>query len=105
MKFCELPAASLSKKTYRLGSIETFMRMVERGKGVTFIPELAVRQLCEEQRRLVKPFALPIPTREIVMAVTPDFIRQAIARFLRDYICSSIPQNMLKPQMTARIII
>ena len=105
VKFCELPAASLSKKTYRLGSIETFMRMVERGKGVTCIPELAVRQLCEEQRRLVKPFALPIPTREIVMAVTPDFIRQAIARFLRDYICSSIPQNMLKPQMTARIII
>ena len=44
---------------YRLGSMETFMHMVESGKGITFIPELAVMQLSEEQKELVRPFAIP----------------------------------------------
>lgn len=37
VKFCQLKSATLSKKSYNLGSIETFMRIVEKGKGVTFI--------------------------------------------------------------------
>lgn len=105
VRFCQLPAARLSKKAYSLGSIETFMRMVEHDKGVTFIPELAVSQLAEEQRRLVRPFALPIPTREIVMAVNCDFIRYTLLQFMIERIRRSVPKDMLKPQPTARIVI
>jgi LysR family hydrogen peroxide-inducible transcriptional activator len=36
VKFCHLKAASRSKRAYTLGSIETFMRIVENDKGVTF---------------------------------------------------------------------
>ena len=42
VKFCHLKSAAVSKKAYTLGSIETFMRIVENGKGVTFIPEMAI---------------------------------------------------------------
>ena len=105
VKFCQLPAATASKKTYRLGSIETFMRMVEHDKGVTFIPELAVHQLDEVQRQLVRPFALPIPTREIVLAVTPDFVRKSMLDFLANSIREAVPKAMLKPLATARIVI
>ena len=35
------------------------MRMVESGNGVTFIPELATYQLSEQQKELVRPFAIP----------------------------------------------
>ena len=42
------------------------MRMVESGNGITFIPELATLQLSKEQKELVRPFAIPKPTREIV---------------------------------------
>ena len=59
VRFCQMEAVKVSQMAYRLGSMETFMRMVESGKGITFIPELAVAQLTEEQRQLVRPFAIP----------------------------------------------
>ena len=65
MRFCQLESAQSCQIAYRLGSMETFMRMVESGKGITFIPELAVAQLTEEQRQLVRPFAIPRPTRQV----------------------------------------
>ena len=37
-RFCQLKAARASQLAYHLGSMETFMRMVESGKGITFIP-------------------------------------------------------------------
>ena len=45
VRFCQMKSARASQLAYHLGSMETFMRMVESGKGVTFIPELAVLQL------------------------------------------------------------
>lgn len=75
VKFCHLKSAAVSKKAYTLGSIETFMRIVENGKGVTFIPEMAISQLEDSQKRLVRPFALPEPRREIVMITADNFIR------------------------------
>uniref|UniRef100_A0AB33J7V7 Hydrogen peroxide-inducible genes activator n=1 Tax=Prevotella sp. GTC17259 TaxID=3236795 RepID=A0AB33J7V7_9BACT len=96
VKFCELKAANRSKKAYSLGSIETFMRMVESGKGVTFIPELALSQLTPEQNRLVRPFALPVPTRHIVMITGKDFIRKTLRNTLVEHIQKAVPTEMLK---------
>ena len=95
VKFCRMKAAARSKQSYRLGSIETFMRMVEQGKGVTFIPQLAVAQLSEEQRRLVRPFAHPIPTREIVMAVSANFIRRRMLQIISERVRQCLPEDML----------
>lgn len=96
VKFCDLKEARTSKTTYSLGSIETFMRMVENGKGITFIPELALPQLSDRQRELIRPFAIPIPTREIIMMTTKSFVRHAVLNMLIDTIKSSVPENMLK---------
>ena len=41
VNFCHLKSARRSQRSYHLGSIETFMRMVESGLGATFIPELS----------------------------------------------------------------
>ena len=96
VKFCNLKSACDSKSTYSLGSIETFMRMVEAGQGVTFIPELALEQLTDGQRSLVRPFAIPIPTREVVMLTNKNFIRHAVLRLFVDAIRDSVPARMLK---------
>lgn len=95
VKFCHLKSAMASKRTYSLGSMETFMRMVEGGKGVTFIPELACQQLSEEQRQLVRPFALPIPVREVVMLTAPSFVRQSVLNLFTTAIREAVPQSML----------
>ncbi len=96
VKFCNLKSARESQMAYSLGSIETFMRMVESGQGVTFIPELALDQLTEQQKELVRPFALPIPTRSIVLLTTRDFVRRSLHDLLVMSIMNSVPARMLK---------
>jgi LysR family hydrogen peroxide-inducible transcriptional activator len=98
VRFCQLEEVKLRQAAYRLGSLDTFMRMVESGNGMTFIPELAVEQLSAEQKELVRPFAIPRPTREIVLVTRKDFIRHSIANLLTDSIRASVPKEMLSLQ-------
>ncbi len=94
-RFCHLPSAGESLRTYQIGSLETFMRLVECGCGATIIPELAVRQLDKNQQKLVKQFAIPHPVRKIVAITGNDFIRNAQLNALVDCIRSAVPRQML----------
>ncbi len=103
LKFCCLtPSKSIAQKniscntTYSLGSIETFMRLVESGQGITFLPELALSQLSEHQRLLVRPFSIPIPTREVVLMTTNTFVRESIKELITKTIRECVPQTMLR---------
>lgn len=104
MRFCQLESAKSCQIAYRLGSMETFMRMVESGKGITFIPELAVLQLNEEQKRLVRPFAMPRPTRRIYLVTRTDFIRHALLNMLIEKIKSCVPKEMLTLQNGQKVV-
>lgn len=104
VRFCQLKSAQASQLTYHLGSMETFMRMVEGGKGITFIPELAISQLSEKQHELVRPFAVPRPTRQIVMLTSKNFIRRTLLDTLRQAIQAAVPADMLLPKPTQQII-
>lgn len=104
MRFCQMEKVKLRQAAYRLGSLETYMRMVESGNGVTFIPELAVDQLQGEQKELVRPFAIPKPTREIVFVTRKDFIRHSLAEVIKDSIRKSVPKKMLKLQGEQRLV-
>lgn len=104
MRFCQLESAQSCQIAYKLGSMETFMRMVESGKGITFIPELAVLQLSEEQKRLVRPFAMPRPTRRIYMVTRTDFIRHTLLNMLTEKIKASIPKEMLTLQNGQKVV-
>lgn len=100
VKFCQIKSAQMSQLTYNLGSMETFMRMVESGNGITFIPGLASSQLSDSQRELVRQFALPIPMRQIVMLTNPNFIRYTILNAITDEIRASVPKAMLSLSST-----
>ena len=89
---------------YRLGSLETFMRMVESGNGITFIPELATLQLSKEQKELVRPFAIPKPTLEIVFVTRKDFIRHTVAGILIESIKKAVPKEMLTLQPGQKVV-
>ena len=104
VKYCQLKAAKTSQSAYSLGSIETFMRIVENGQGVTFIPELATMQLTPPQKELVRPFAIPIPTREVVMATSKAFVRQSLLDMIVGQIRNSVPEKMLKLNNTEQRI-
>lgn len=100
VKFCQLKNAQSSKLAYNLSSMETFMRMVESGKGVTFIPELATMQIGDCHKKLVKPFAIPTPTRHIIIATNRNFVRKTILNMIIDEIKASVPKDMHKLKNT-----
>lgn len=104
MRFCQLEAVKLHQDTYRLGSMETFMRMVESGNGITFIPELALQQLDEHQRSLVRPFAVPRPARRICLLARKDFVRRTVLDLLVESIQKAVPAEMLKLAATAKVV-
>lgn len=104
LRFCQLKSAQVSQLAYRLGSMETFMRMVESGKGVTFIPELAVEQLGESQKQLVRPFAIPVPTRQLVMITNKTFIRETLLKALANDIQKCVPKGMLSLKGTQKLV-
>ena len=104
MRFCQMEKVKLRQAAYQLGSLETFMRMVEGGNGITFIPELAIYQLSDQQKELVRPFAIPRPAREIVWVTRKDFIRHTIANLLIRNIKEHIPQEMLSLQAGLKVV-
>lgn len=104
MRFCQMEKVKIRQAAYRLGSMETFMRMVEGGNGITFIPELATLQLNKEQKELVRPFAIPKPTREIVFVTRKDFIRHTVAGILIESIKKSVPKAMLTLQPGQKVV-
>lgn len=96
VRFCQMQSSQTSQLAYNLGSMETFMRMVEGGMGVTFIPELAAMQLGEQQRELLRPFAIPVPTRQLVLITNSNFIRHSLLEVVVGEIQASVPKSMLR---------
>ena len=104
VRFCQMKSARASQLAYHLGSLETFMRMVESGKGVTFIPELAVLQLGDAQKELVRSFAIPCPTRQVVLLTNKNFIRHTLLEVLVKEIKLSVPKEMLSLKATQAVV-
>lgn len=104
VRFCQMKSARASQLAYHLGSMETFMRMVESGKGVTFIPELAVLQLGDAQKELVRSFAIPCPTRQVVLLTNKNFIRHTLLEVLIKEIKLSVPKEMLSLKATQAVV-
>ena len=100
VRFCHINPERNDNLTYQLGSMETFMRMVERGEGITFVPELALDQMSDLQKQLVRPFAIPQPARKIVVLTDKRFIRHSLIDVLQTEIQASIPKSMLKLKPT-----
>ncbi|MBQ8772867.1 MAG: hydrogen peroxide-inducible genes activator, partial [Muribaculaceae bacterium] len=103
VKFCSIKSARDSKAIYQLGSMETFMRMVESGRGMTFVPQLATLQMSQSQLELVRSFAIPVPARQIILITNKNFIRETLLQTLISEIQASIPSDMLvlKPTQVA----
>lgn len=104
LRFCQLEAVKLNQMAYRLGGLETFMRMVENGQGITFIPELAVMQLGDKQKELVRPFAIPRPARRISIVRHKNFIRNTLLELLIKEVKASVPEHMLSPKAVQSLV-
>jgi LysR family hydrogen peroxide-inducible transcriptional activator len=80
---------------FESGSLETLIRLVDSGLGVTVLPELVVETLPEKKRRSqVRPFAGPVPVREISLIHLREHLRRAIA----DAIAGTLGEILARPR-------
>jgi len=91
------PVASARGGSVRFhsGSFETLVKLVDQDFGLTVLPELVVRSLPTARRRArVRPFAAPVPVREVSLVHARDHLRRRIADALFDSLRDSLPAEL-----------
>ena len=64
-------------------SINTLVQMVDKVGGISILPELAIIQLSDEQKRKVARFRKPFPYREIsIIYYKPTYKQKIIDEFV-----------------------
>lgn len=89
---------------YEAGSIETLVRMVDCHGGMTIIPEMALRYLRPGQRGKLRPFADPVPVREVSLVTRNDFIRRRVIEAFRQEALSALPGAMTNSAIKLRVV-
>ena len=82
--------------SFESGNFETLKNMVQSGDGYTILPHMAAHQLAPAQKKFIKPFSSPIPTREISLITNKDCLKLKIANVLEEEILSVIPDDLRK---------
>lgn len=102
--FCELTKTKSDNDNvhYEAGSIETLINLVDKHKGITIIPEMAILNLNPDQKKNIREFASPKPTREIGLVMNNSFSRKAIIEKLKEEIMINIPSEMLEKNKVCR---
>jgi LysR family hydrogen peroxide-inducible transcriptional activator len=88
---------------YESGSIETLRRLVEQGRGLTILPELAVSTLSTKQKTMVRYFRSPEPSRQISLLTVKNYTRKPLIDGLATLITEAVP-NRMKPSAKKKII-
>jgi LysR family hydrogen peroxide-inducible transcriptional activator len=97
LKICTLSQSgtALPNVEFAGGNLETLKNLVLRSGGFTLLPELSVIELSEEERRQrVRPFAKPIPTREVSLVHSRSFWKASIIEALEHTILHCLPQGI-----------
>ena len=102
LNLCGAAANPVAAVTYESGSIETLKELVRRHHGYTLVPELAVLDELETNP-LLKPFADPVPVREVSLVVHHGFVRTQLLAVLRDLILASVPSRLHARDSAAKV--
>ncbi|MEI6347598.1 MAG: LysR substrate-binding domain-containing protein [Bacteroidota bacterium] len=79
---------------YQTGSVETLKKIVELGKGITILPELAIQDFNAKQIGMVRYFKTPEPSREVGIVVTKNYVKKRIIDALKEEILAVVPEKM-----------
>lgn len=105
-RLCELSRNSQfgSSFSYRSGSIETLIRMVERNGGITILPEMAVMELSEERQKHIRHFKFPEPAREVCLIVNREQMKTRLIDALKSEIMACLPSEIVGTDSELRVL-
>lgn len=83
-----------SDKTFSFesGSLETLKKLVDQGESFTLLPWLATYDVADKKR--LRPFSDPVPTREVSLIHGPHFQRKALLKALIENIKRNLPDGV-----------
>ena len=94
LSLCRKKSQSVEGKNFSFesGSLETLKKLVDQGTGFTLLPYLASQDVKDKKR--LKMFNNPIPTREVSLLHGPHFQRKALLKALTSEIQESLPEEI-----------
>ena len=90
--------------SYEAGSIDTLIKIVDNNSGMTIIPEMAIEQLSEEQKKNVRPMKKITPMREISLITRNDFLREKLLNIVISEVKAIVPAEYLNPEQKKYVI-
>ncbi|MEL1243060.1 LysR substrate-binding domain-containing protein [Flavobacterium sp. DGU11] len=85
---------------YDISSVETLKNMVRAGLGFAIVPELS---LANDTALQYKRFKEPVPSREISLVVSDNFIRKLLLEKMKEAIWDSLPDSLKEGKKYRRI--
>lgn len=79
---------------FESGNLETLKNMVINSSGYTLLPQLAVMNLSNEDKKNVREFQAPVPTREISLVHNRIFLKEKIITALEQEIIAHLPESL-----------
>jgi len=80
--------------SYEAGTIDTLIDIVDKGEGLTVIPEMAVLKLREAQKKNVRPFKNATPVREISLITRKEYLREKLLEIVANEVKSIVPKSL-----------
>ncbi|KQS30787.1 hydrogen peroxide-inducible genes activator [Dyadobacter sp. Leaf189] len=104
-RLCELSRNSQfgSSFSYRSGSMETLIRMVERNGGITILPEMTVMELSEERKKHIRHFRFPEPAREVGLIVNREQMKTRLIDALKQGIINHLPAEIYQQEHVLKV--
>jgi len=79
---------------FESGTLQTLIHLVEQGHGYTLLPWLAARGTTPSKKAVLRPFAKPVPSREISLVSRRTQYKKMILDALESTIRETLPQEL-----------
>jgi LysR family hydrogen peroxide-inducible transcriptional activator len=89
---------------YESSNVETLRKLVDRNKGLTILPELAISEFNDDQMDRVRYFVDPEPVREVSLVTNDHFVRLSLLQSLMDEILQLVPEKMRVQKKNRKVL-
>ena len=90
--------------SYEVGSIDTLISIVDQNEGITVIPEMALGNMSEKQKKNVRPFKNSTPVREISLITRQEFLRERMINIIIDEVKTAVPKSFQDMAMKKYVV-
>lgn len=96
--------SSHSLFSYEAGSINTLINIVDNNSGLTIIPEMAIEELSERQKKNIRPLKGISPVREVSLITRREFLRERVLDIIISEVKQSVSPELLNMDLKKFVV-